>query len=134
MTAPLKLQAAHALFEASREALSAFRTANPKLVQMYEDHQQAYNNALEEVKALYREHHETVGETFNDFSVRYKTVIDAELLIALAGDTGRSVCTMKYSVDRKEYNKAVESGLISQDIVDEVESVDPPAVYGPKKL
>lgn len=134
MKVPMKLQAAHANFEKAREEMAAFRTANPKLVEMYERHVQAYNDALNEVKSLYRENSDKVGDNFFDFSIRHKTIIDAEKLVQLMGDVGLAVCNVKYSVDRKEYNKFVEEGTIPQEVVDEVESEGTPSVYGPKAL
>ncbi len=131
---PMKLQAAQATFESTREAITAFRAANPKLVERFENLKQAYNDSLNEVKSLYRENAEQVGDHFHDFSVRHKTLIDGERLVELAGDTGLACCTLKYSVDRKEYNKLVEAGLITQEVVDEVESEGPPSIYGPKAL
>lgn len=134
MKVPIKLQAAYANFEKAREEMGAFRTANPKLVEMYERHVEAYNDALAEVKSLYRENSDEVGDNFYDFSIRHKTIIDASKLVELMGDVGLAVCKVKYAVDRKEYNKFVEEGTIPQEVVDEIESEAAPAVYGPKAL
>lgn len=134
MKVPLSLQSAHAQFEQAREALAAFRTANPRLVEMYDRHIEEYNKALNEVKALYKEHAATVGDNYHDFSVRYRTEIDAELLVKLMGDTGLALCNVKYAVDRAAYNKAVEEGILPEAVIDEIEKEPTLSIYGPKAL
>lgn len=130
---PLALQAAQSKFETAREALGGFRTQHARLLEEYDALRDAYNSALADVKALYKQHHEIVGAKFGEFSARTNTIINAEKLLELMGPVVDPILEIKYSVDRKGYADAVERGIIPQSVINQVESRSAPIVYGPKE-
>jgi hypothetical protein len=134
MSIPMKVQAALSQFEGARAALEGFRQENIELVEEYEILKEAYNTALQNVKTVYKDNHEAVGRKLGDFAASTSTLIDAERLVELMGDKVDPLIKTKLSVDRKQYNKAVELGLIPGEVIDEVEMPGPVRVRGPKAL
>lgn len=132
---PLKAQGAMAKFESARETLRAFEREHARVLEEYTQLRGAYNSAIEEVKEVYRENHETIGSRFGDFSVRYRIDVNGERLAQLMGDRVIQMGVVVYEpkVDRKKYERALSEGAIPADIVSAVETHLPPAVVSPKK-
>lgn len=129
---PLTFMAKVSEFEASREALIAFRNEHAKTLDQYDRLVNSYNSALEEAKAEYKKNYKDIGLRHGEFHVTVKTDIDAKKLLDLMPHAEAAV-KIDYKVDRDEYNKLVKAGLIPQEVVAEVETEGSVSVYGPKK-
>jgi hypothetical protein len=129
---PLQFHAAVSSFEAAREALIAFRNQNPKLLEQHDLLVRSYNDALKEVKAIYKQNHETIGPSFGEFKIRISTKVDAKKLIELMPNAEGAI-KVEYAVDLDEYKRLVKAGLIPQEVVEQVESPGTVSVYGPKE-
>lgn len=135
MTIPVKSRAKLSKFEAARANLETFEKEHARTIEDYNMLREAYNAALEEVKATFKEHHEEIGKTFGDFSIRTKTLVDARKLLELLGpDEGSNFIELEHKVLKAAYTKAVKDGDIPQEIAEQVESPGPVSVYGPKKV
>lgn len=132
---PLKAIAAMAKFESARESIRAFEKEHARLVEDYTQLKGAYNTSIDEVKEVYREHHEALGAHFGDFSLRYTIKIDAEELASIMGDTAVKMGILSYepTVDRKKYDKVLSEGKLPADVIKAVEIHMPPSVVSPKK-
>lgn len=130
---PVAVTAAVSKFETAREALNGFRTQHAKILETFENLKEQYNQSLNEVKALYKEHHEVIGGKLGDFSARSRVMVDAELLLKLMGPTVDPIITIKYGVERKHYDEAVSRGIIPSEVVRQVEKRTEPSIYGPKE-
>lgn len=119
-------------FEASREALIAFRNENSKLLDQYDQLVNSYNSALKEAKAEYAKSYKDIGSRHGEFHVVVKTEVDAKKLLDLMPNAEAAV-KIEYKIDRKEYTKLVQAGLIPQEVVAEIETEGTVSVYGPKE-
>lgn len=130
---PLKAQSILAKFEGARESLSAFSTKHSRVVAEYEELKAQYNSALETVKSIYREKHETIGPRFGEFRVQRKTMVNAEKLRELLGeDDVAPFVKFKLTIVRDAYDAAVAADQIPDEIREEVE-YEEVAIYGPAK-
>lgn len=129
---PLQFQAAYAKYEEARAAVQGFESENDELLEQWHRLRDAYNSALEEVKAAYKKHHTTIGKTYGDFSTKKRTEIDVVLLKQLVPELP-NLFEEKTVLNRKTYDKAVSEGDISAEIVEEVEEELTPAVLCPKQ-
>ena len=130
---PMKAQAALARFEAAREALAAFSKDNSDVVEEYNLLRGAFNAAIDEMKAIYKDNFDVLGPKYGDFKAVVKTELSAEALMEALGQASGPYIVTKHSVNRKEYIKAVENGLISSEVVASVETQSSPIIYGPPR-
>ena len=134
MKIPLKAQNALSRHQEAHAALISFRKKNSKVLNDYERVAAAYNESINEMKAVYKDNADTIGKRYDVFSAIDRKNIDAETLLKLMGPAADGLISIKYAVDRKEYDKAVEAGLVPVSVIDEVESFLAPAIRGPKTV
>lgn len=130
---PLAAQAALSKFESAREILHSYAQQHARTIKDYDVLRQAHNEALANVKAIFKEHHESIGDRLGDFTARTNTEINVLLLVELLEDKADLVGHPTFKLDRTKYNEAVKSGLIPSSVVRQVESRSTPAIYGPKE-
>lgn len=134
-TIPLKVQAALAKYESTREVLRAFETEHPRLVEEYGMLRAAHNDAIEAVAEAYRENYEAIGSKLGDFSLRYRVEVDPHKLMDLLGADAvqKGYVKTELVVDRKEYDKAVRAGDIPERVIAAAEKQLTPAVMKPRR-
>lgn len=134
-TIPLKVQGAMAKYESARETLRAFELEHARLVEEYGMLRAAYNDAIEAVAEAYRENHEIIGNKLGDFSIRYRVEVDPHKLMDLIGPDAvtKGYVKTELIVDRKEYDKALRSGDIPEEVAKAAEKQLTPAVMKPRK-
>jgi hypothetical protein len=132
-TVPMKAQAALGKFVSARSNFWNFQRQHTRILEEYEALRDAYNEALDGVKAVYKDHHDIIGPKLDEFSVHIRTDIDADLLIQLMGPAVDPLLKTKYSIDRDLYRTAIERGIVPGDVVEKVET-NTPVIYGPKRL
>lgn len=132
---PLKVQGALAKYESARESLRAFENEHARVVEEHTMLRSSYNDAVENVVNEYRENHEVIGQRLGDFSLRYRREVDAGRLVELLGTSAVTDGYVKTElvVDRKAYDKGVNSGAIPVEIVAACEKDLSPAVLKPRK-
>ncbi len=132
-TIPISVQSAMSKFESARESLRAYTERHKKIIADYDILRHAHNEAMAQVKQLYKEHADVLGTKWGDFEARTQTVINVDLLMTLMGDVVDPILKIEHKVDRDLYNKAVERGVIPSAVVVQVETKSKPAIYGPKE-
>lgn len=132
---PLKVQAAVAKYESTRETLRAFELHNARLVEEYTMLRSVHNDAIEAVAEVYRENHEVIGNKLGDFSCRNRVEVDAHKLMDLMGPEAvtKGYIKTELVVDRKEYDRAVRAGDIPAEVAHASEKRLAPAVMKPRK-
>lgn len=136
MTAvPIDFLAAHSKYEAAREALSAFRMKHRALLDQEQLLKTANNEALAEVKKIYKTKHKDMPKSYGEFSIRTAREVDVELLISMMGTDPevKKIYELEYKLDREKYNRLVKLGVIPSEVVGEIESDGKMSVYGPKE-
>ena len=135
MTAAKSFDDAVTEFEVAREAMESFVTENSQFVEQYDKLRDAFNSALSRVKAEYAANHSLIGKRYGDFYTIQKKEIDVELLVQRMGSAVDPIVEVTYKLtSRKDYDKAVNLGIIPPEVVAEVEELKDPEVRGPKAL
>lgn len=130
---PVAMQSAITKFENSRDMLTAFVDENSKLIHEYVNLQDQYNKTLERVKVAYKEHYDEIGPRAGEFVAVPTRTVDADLLAEYKEDNWPDdLFKTKLEINRDRYKDMVASGMISSDIVAEVESVRSISIRGPK--
>lgn len=134
-SAPIKVRAALSQFESARANLETFEKENARVVEDYDMMREAYNSALTNIKAVYKDNYAVIGAKYGEFSARTKVSIDARKLMKILGDDDAApYVELRYVVLKAVYDKGVASGDISQEVSVAVETRSAPSIYGPKKL
>lgn len=117
---PREVDAAFAHLERTKLELENYRQKNAKVITQYDALRAEVGAAYETVKALYGQHKDIIGPTYNGFSVQRKRGIDAHLLVSLMPD---AIALVKYTMPVGVFEKLVSDGTIEEDIAEQVQFI-----------
>lgn len=130
---PEGVEEARANYEAKEAILNAYIQEHRAVLEEYErllvDRNQAVNGFRTQVVI----HADQLGRAYGPFKIgRGRRNFDVDLLIDLVGESAEAL--VKYSVDTKAFDAAVESGALDDEVAQKVVSFGAPVIRGPKAV
>ncbi len=125
--------AAQSAFDSALATYEAFREENKDVIEEHDHLAVMLHESTEALKNALRENHELVGKQVGSFKVSVPRSYDAEVLRKLLGKSADPYLDVKYSVDSKAFDSAVESGKIDRSVADQVIGNGTPRISGGPK-
>lgn len=125
--------AAQAAYDSALATYEAFRKEHADVIEEHDHLAVLLHEATEAVKHALRENHELVGKQLGPFKITVPRRYDADVLRKLLGKKADPFLIVKYGVDSKAFDAAVDSGKIERSIADQVVGTDTPRVSGGPK-
>lgn len=125
--------AAQAAFDSAQAAYEAFRKQHEDVLDEHDHLAVAFTDALEVLKTALRDNAATLGKNFGSFTISVPKEFNADALRDQLGDAADPYLKVKYTVDSKKFEDAVESGAVSRSVADEVIGQGSPRISGGPK-
>lgn len=126
---PPEVHAAFVRYEEASHALGLFVENNEKVINDYEARRTEHNQALDHVKALYKRHHDILGESYSGFVCETRRKVDLDKLLQLVPGL-KGVLDFEYKLPIAQFDTLVADEVISDKVVAAVLKVEPHRIRG----
>lgn len=125
--------AALSAYESNLAAYEAFRADHQDVLEEHDHLAVLFAESLEAYKNTLRDNAAIMGKTVGSFSVSIPKSYDANELRRLLKDKADPYVNVKYTVDSKKFEEAVDKGYIARDVAEQVVGFGSPRISGGPK-
>lgn len=126
--------AAQSAYESALASYEAFRATNQDVLEEHDFLVVQLTDSLEQYKNAMRENAAIMGKNIGSFSISIPKTYDATALRKLLGSKADPYLETKYSVNSREFEDAVNRGLVDRAIADQVIGRGSPRITGGPRI